>query len=110
MKNTMKTKIMMTVVLVTMLGLVSCDTQYKKTTSGLVYKIIRGNSKDSVARPGNKVKINVLWKFKDSVLFDNHGKMPQYIPVSPRQKDSYSFLELFPLMRKGDSGVVVMVV
>ena len=110
MKNTMKTKIMMLVACLTALVLVSCDAQYKKTKSGFAYKIIKGNSKDSVVKTNNVVKFNVLWKFKDSVLFDSHDKMPQYAVANERLKDSYSYLEILPQMRKGDSAVIIQVV
>ena len=110
MKNTMKTKIMMVVAGIMALGLVSCDTQYKKTKSGFAYKIIKGSSKDSLIKTNNVVKFDVLWKFKDSVLFDSHGKMPQYAVVSERLKDSYSYLEILPQMKKGDSAVIIQMV
>ena len=106
----MKTKIMLFAVLVAALFAVSCGTQYKKTKSGLVYKIYEGNSKDSLAKTNDVVKFHVTWRYKDSVLFDSHGKMPQYSVVSERLKDSYSYLELLPLVRKGDSVEVVQVV
>jgi len=107
MKNTMKTNITMVVVSVIALILVSCDAQYKKTKSGLVYKIIKGNSKDSVAKENDVLKFSLVLKINDSVLYDSHGKMPQYGPVSDRAKDSYSYYELFPQLRKGDSAIVI---
>lgn len=92
------------------LVLVSCDMQYKKTKSGFAYKIIKGSSKDSLIKTNDVVKFDVLWKFKDSVLFDSHGKMAQYAVASERLKDSYSYLEILPQMRKGDSAVIIQVV
>lgn len=103
----MKTKIMLFAVCVMALFAASCSTQYKKTKSGLVYKIFPGDSKDSFARANDVVKFHIVWKLKDSVLFDSHGKMPQYSVVSDRLKDSYSYLELLPLLKKGDSAVVL---
>jgi FKBP-type peptidyl-prolyl cis-trans isomerase len=110
MKNTMKTKIMLVVACIVALVLVSCDAQYKKTKSGFAYKIIKGSGKDSVIKANDVVKFDVIWKFKDSVLFDSHGKMPQYAVASDRLKDSYSYLEILPQMKKGDSAVIIQVV
>jgi len=104
----MKTKIMLFAACVMALMIASCSTQYKKTKSGLVYKIFGSSSKDSVAKTDNVVKFNVVWKFKDSVLYDSHGKMPQYAAVSDRLKDSYSYLEILPQLKKGDSAIVVV--
>ena len=106
----MKTKSTIVVAGLMALVLVSCDMQYKKTKSGFAYKIIKGNGKDSLIKTNNVVKFDVLWKFKDSVLFDSHGKMPQYAVTSDRLKDSYSYLEVLPQMRKGDSAVVILLV
>lgn len=103
----MQTKIMTVAVLAMTLALVSCDSQYSKTKSGLVYKIFKGNSKDSVAKTNDVVKFNLLLKWEDSVLYDGHGKMPQYAPISDRSKDTYSYIEILPLLRKGDSAIII---
>lgn len=110
MNNTMKTKITLVVACTVALVLASCDAQYRKTKSGFAYKIIKGSSRDSVIKTNNVVKFNVIWKFKDSVLFDSHGKMPQYAVASERLKDSYSYLEVLPQMKKGDSAVIIQIV
>ena len=106
----MKAKISLIPVLAVALFAVSCGTQYKKTKSGLVYKIFKSDAKDSVAKTNDIVKFHITWKYKDSVLFDSHGKMPQYTVVSERANDSYSYLELLPLMKKDDSAEIVQAV
>ena len=100
----------MIVACMTALVLASCDAQYKKTKSGFAYKIIKGSSKDSAVKTNNVVKFNVIWKFKDSILFDSYGKMPQYAVASDQLKGSYSYLEVLPEMKKGDSAVIIQVV
>ena len=42
--------------------LASCsNVDYKKSKSGLLYKIIRkGNSNDPIAKPGNVIKLNFI--------------------------------------------------
>jgi FKBP-type peptidyl-prolyl cis-trans isomerase len=101
----MKAKITLIVSAVLAIGMLSCSTDYQKTKSGLVYKIFPGGSKDSVAKFNNVIKFNVLYKINDSVLYDSHGKMPQFFGVSPQDSGSYSPFELFTLLRKGDSVV-----
>jgi FKBP-type peptidyl-prolyl cis-trans isomerase len=101
----MKAKITLIVSAVLAIGMLSCSTDYQKTKSGLVYKIFPGGSKDSVAKFNNVIKFNVLYKINDSVLYDSHGKMPQFFGVSQQDANSYSPFELFTMLRKGDSVV-----
>ena len=101
----MKAKITLIVSAVLAIVILSCSADYQKTKSGLVYKIFPGGSKDSTAKFNNVIKFNVLYKLNDSVLYDSHGKMPQFFGVSPQDSGSYSPFELFPLLRKGDSVV-----
>jgi len=101
----MKAKITLIVSAVLAIVMLSCSADYQKTKSGLVYKIFPGGSKDSVAKFNNVIKFNVLYKINDSVLYDSHGKMPQFFGVSPQDANSYSPFELFTMLRKGDSVV-----
>jgi len=74
----MKLKITMIVSSVLALVMLSCSADYKKTKSGVVYKIFPGGSKDSAARLNDVVKFNVVYKINDSLLVDSHGKMPAF--------------------------------
>ena len=106
----MKSKITMIVPAVLALVMMSCGTDYKKAKSGLVYKIFPGNSKDSAAGFNNVVKYNVVYKINDSLLYDNHGKMPEFFVVSPQIVGSYSPFEIFTQLKKGDSVVTTQLV
>src|SRR4051812_17390614 len=90
----------------------SCNKlDYSKTKSGLLYKIISSNSKDSTAKDGNWLKIFFTQKRNnDSVFQDNYGKMPIYQQVVQDPTVDYNPAEIFPLLRKGDSVVIVMFV
>ena len=101
----MKAKIAMIVPAVLAIVMLSCGTDYKKTKSGLVYKIFPGGSKDSAAGINNVVKYNVVYKLNDSLLYDSHGKMPEFFVVSPQVVGSYSPFEIFTQVKKGDSAV-----
>jgi FKBP-type peptidyl-prolyl cis-trans isomerase len=88
--------------------LFSCNKiDYKKTSSGLLYKIYPGKGKDSLAQLGNVVKFHFTRKLNDSVLHTSYGKMASYYPITPDIKNSYSPLEVLSLMRNGDSAVTV---
>ena len=89
-----------------LLAAVSCsNSEFKKTKSGLLYKIM-SDGKGEPAKKGEFLKVNVVQKLRDSILYTSEGGMPVYIPVdSPRPV--YSPTEIFPLLRKGDSAVVV---
>jgi FKBP-type peptidyl-prolyl cis-trans isomerase len=102
----MKTKLTGMVILV--LALTACsDTGYKKMKSGLVYKLIAGDSKDSAINNGNVVKLHFIRKINDSLIYSSYGKMASFIPMNPDPGMAYSPLEVLYLMRKGDSAVIV---
>lgn len=89
-----------------LMGAVSCTSQeYKKTKSGLLYKII-SDKKSPVAKKGEFLKVHFIQKVRDSVLYSSEGGMPVYIQVDSA-RPVYSPTEVFPLLRKGDSAVVV---
>jgi len=84
---------------------------YKKTKSGLLYKIISsGNSKDSVAKENEFLKFNYTTKLNDSVLQTSYGKLPGYSAVPPSGQGDYNPVEIFGMLRKGDSAVTVMLI
>ncbi len=84
---------------------------YKKTGSGLAYKLFRGKSTDSLIKAGDFVKFNYSIRFNDSLMdnFYSYDKMPGYLMVQAQTpgKPSYDFRELIIQMRKGDSIVTV---
>lgn len=89
----------------------SCNSvSYKKTKSGLLYKIISTNNKDSVAKTGDWLKVQYSNKINDSVLNNSYGKMPGYAQVAPVDNLSYDVSEIFPLLKKGDSAIIVLLV
>ena len=89
--------------------MISCNADYKKTKSGVVYKIFHlGKSSDPLAKSNDILKYNITEKLNDSSLADSYGKMPGYSPLPPVTTPTYSPVEVFPMMRKGDSAVVVL--
>ena len=87
---------------------------YKKTKSGILYKII-GNGNAPQVKEGNIVKVNFQVKLgsNDSVLNTSYGKMAVFAPIqppNPMQGGDYSPAEIFPMLHDGDSAVVVQLV
>jgi FKBP-type peptidyl-prolyl cis-trans isomerase FkpA len=82
---------------------------YKKTKTGLLYKIIHsGSSKDSVAKENNYLKFNVTIKLNDSLIYTSYGKAPGYSKVPSLSQADYSPGEIFSMLKKGDSAITVL--
>ncbi|WP_165871354.1 FKBP-type peptidyl-prolyl cis-trans isomerase [Flaviaesturariibacter flavus] len=87
---------------------------FKKTKSGLPYKIY-SDKKGATLRTGEVVKIHYTVKItnngKDSVLQSTRTSGgPVYMPVNTSQSQPYDISEIVPMLRKGDSVVVVQAV
>ena len=85
----------------------SCgNTSFKKTRSGLMYKVV-SDGKGIKGKKGDILKVHYTSKLRDSLLGTSYNGVPTYALV-----DSigpvYTAAEIFPLLRKGDSAVVVM--
>jgi len=100
-----KTTILLSALTLLMMGTACQNSGFKKTKSGLLYKIIP-TGKGPVVKRGDIIKINFVHKLRDSVLASSYEQMPFYAKV-----DSigpvYDPQEIFPLLRKGDSAVVI---
>jgi FKBP-type peptidyl-prolyl cis-trans isomerase FkpA len=90
--------------------LASCNNvDFKKTKSGIPYKVI-GSGKGDLIKPNDIIKFHVIQKKNDSVLFSTYGVgEPQYAQVTaPPAVASYgdigtNVMEIFSKARKGDS-------
>lgn len=83
---------------------------YKKTSSGLLYKIYPGKGKDSLIKSGDIVKFHFTRKLNDSVLYTSYGKMPAYAVVDPNPQSAYSPIEILTYLKKGDSAITMEIV
>lgn len=94
------------------IALASCGVNYDKTPSGLVYKIFPGKGGDTL-RAGSYVKYNVEFVLtgrtgKTDSLLNLPSGMPSYIQVDTSKRAEYSFMEIMPKLRGGDSAVVII--
>src|ERR1700744_4143674 len=102
----MKTIASYLLVSLVLLGAVGCtNSEFKKTKSGLLYKIY-SDGKGEPVKKGQFLKVSVVQKIRDSLLYSTVGGFPFYIPVDNAQP-TYSPSEIFTMLRKGDSAVVV---
>lgn len=74
---------------------------FKKTKSGMPYKIIQGSGGDSL-KEGGYFKAEILVKIDDSVLYSTY-KLGATAVVPVRVRGSYDPSELFSKLRVGDS-------
>lgn len=83
----------------------SCNTNYEKTKSGLVYKIFEGKGSGTPIKAGMFAKLNIEYKLspKDTVLNSTYGKLPLFTAIDTGAKTDYSFMELLPKCKQGDS-------
>lgn len=83
----------------------SCNTNYEKTKSGLVYKIFPGKGSGALLKAGMFAKLNIQYVLspKDSVLNSTYGKVPLFAAIDTSAKTAYSFMELLPKCKQGDS-------
>lgn len=94
--------------LVAIVLLASCN-QYKKTPSGLAYKITKGDGKVKL-KQGDFVKFNIEFKVapKDSLLTSSYGKIPAYMVIDTARSPKHSFLEVITELAVGDKMEFVM--
>ncbi len=91
--------------LAAMLASCSNDGNYSKTKSGIAYKIVEKGSGPQVKK-GQFLKIHYTQKINDSVLQTSFGGVPVYAKVDS-VGDVYSPAEIFSLLHKGDSVLVI---
>ncbi len=91
-----------TTLLLAIVLLASCN-QYKKTPSGLAYKITKGNSTEKL-KNGQFVKFNIEYRIppKDSVFNSSFGHIPGYLVVDTSRVSKHSFLEIITQCSVGD--------
>jgi FKBP-type peptidyl-prolyl cis-trans isomerase len=79
---------------------------FKKTKSGLMYKII-STQNGTAAKKGDFLKVDYIQKVRDSVINSSVGGLPTYAPVDS-MGPVYNPAEIFNKLKKGDSAIIVM--
>lgn len=100
-----KTTLVLSALALIALGTACKNSGFKKTQSGLLYKIIP-EGKGPLAKRGDVIKLHFVHKLGDSVLGDSREQMPYYAKVDS-VGPVYDPQEIFPMLHKGDSAVVI---
>ncbi len=88
------------------IGGCSSNGGFKKTKSGLLYKIY-SDQKNPLAKKGDFLKLHYVNKVRDSIMNSSFDGLPTYAPVDS-VGPIYNAAEVFTMLRKGDSVVIVM--
>ena len=93
-----------TTLLLAIVLLASCN-QYKKTPSGVAYKIMKGGISSEKLKNGQFVKFDVEYRIppKDSIFNSSFGHIPGYLVVDTGKVSKHSFLEIITQCSVGDS-------
>jgi FKBP-type peptidyl-prolyl cis-trans isomerase FkpA len=100
-----KTTLLLGALSVLLLATACKNSGFKKTKSGLSYKII-ADGKGPLVKRGDIIKIQFVYKLRDSVLQSSYEQMPFYAKVDS-VGPVYDPQEIFTMLHKGDSAVVI---
>ncbi|WP_207512822.1 FKBP-type peptidyl-prolyl cis-trans isomerase [Longitalea luteola] len=100
-----RSTILLSALSVLLLSTACKNSGFKKTQSGLLYKIVSTGSGPKVKR-GDVIKLQFVHKLRDSVLASSYEQMPFYAKVDS-VGPVYDPQEIFTMLRKGDSAVVI---
>ncbi|MBY0536445.1 MAG: FKBP-type peptidyl-prolyl cis-trans isomerase [Chitinophagaceae bacterium] len=91
------------------LGFAACNGggSFKRTKSGLMYKII-SDQKNPLPKNGQFLKFEYVQKVRDSILFSSAENGPAYVVIDSAATPDYNPNEIFAFLRKGDSAVVII--
>lgn len=91
---------------------VSKSDAFKKTQSGIEYKMCRDNKATAVAKEGDFVDIHIHTKYNDSLIFDsrvNNNNKPVSLPLN-KARFNGDLAEVLSMMSAGDSMVAMVAV
>jgi len=94
------------VVAVGLMFFTACNYNYKKSDSGILYKIFSKGSGDSV-KQGDFLKVHYAAFLGDSTLFNSYEHIPIFGQYDSSYTGSHDFIDIMGHMRVGDSAVYV---
>jgi len=86
--------------------LAACTSNYQKTASGLLYKIVRKGSGPQVKR-GEFMKVSFTESINDSLALSSYDNGMAVYPKVDSVGAIYNVLEILPMLHKGDSVLIV---
>jgi FKBP-type peptidyl-prolyl cis-trans isomerase len=76
---------------------------YRKTESGIIYKIHKGSESKATIQPGEYVKLHFRVQLGDSVLANTFDRVPAYGMYDTTMRNVHDFVDFLGEMRVGDS-------
>lgn len=98
-------KIWAAILPIVFVGMACSNMGYKKTKSGLEYKIF-DQGKGKTLKPGDIIKFNYKLTYNDSVIAQSYGSLPGYDMVDSTGRP-YDFAEVLKFCKNGDSLVTI---
>lgn len=84
------------------------NVDFKKTKGGMAYKLYPAKNGTAI-KAGDVIKVHMVGRIKDSVIFSTYTTMPQYLQVTATG-NPYDFSEVLPSMKEGDSLLAVQLI
>jgi len=81
---------------------------FKKTDTGIYYKITSDNSDTARVAAGKIIAMDLSYGLKDSVLFDTKSRPGEMRFPVPEPKEEGDFYEALCLFNQGDSGIFIL--
>lgn len=78
------------------------NSSFKKLRNGMEYKIISSSSNGKTIAYGEVMKFNFIQMYKDSMIKESFGQLPQYQPIDSMQLPK-EYFEIFKQAKSGDS-------
>jgi FKBP-type peptidyl-prolyl cis-trans isomerase len=108
----MKTKLLLTGMLAGMLAIfLSCSGEhsgFKKTESGIYYKIHTENPEGETVEMGDILTLEMIYRTEDSTLFDTRmNQQPMNLPMQEKQYEG-DIHEALALLKVGDSATFIL--
>lgn len=101
-------KIWAAILPIVFVGMACTNMGYKKTKSGLEYKIF-DQGKGKTLKAGDIIKFNYKLTYNDSVIAQSYGNIPGYDMVDSAGRP-YDFSEVLKLLKVGDSLITIQAV
>jgi FKBP-type peptidyl-prolyl cis-trans isomerase FkpA len=80
---------------------------YRKTETGLMYKIVHRGDQSKKIQAGQWLKIHYKATIGDSTLFDTYGRIPVYGKYDTSRRNVHDFIDFLDQMSVGDSAVFI---
>ncbi len=101
-------KIWAALISIVLIGIACSNIGYKKTKSGLEYKIFN-QGKGKMLKAGDIIKFNYKLTYNDSVIAQSYGSLPGYDLVDSSER-AYDFSEVLKFCKPGDSLITIQLV